>query len=210
MFNDSLFGKWKWILSIIKHSFIHDLYLVYLVEPFITLNKKLKYIIPFSSMMLVYIHWFYSLQTFFIKGVQFHNDPCITFRFQWRFHPPGTISKFLTNSGILLHACFNISTMVPNICAHHVHDLLIFFHLHNDYMVTRLITKCILQMMCGNKHGQVHKKKVQCTKTIIFLVKRLKVIAKCCLNWIFFHDTLYCCVTYSIMQYQDDIFKTYH
>ena len=48
------------------------------------------------------------------------------------------------------------------------------------------------------------------TKTIIFLVKRLKVVAKCCLNWIFFHGALYCCVRYSNIEYQDEIFKTYH
>lgn len=34
-------------------------------------------------------------------------------------------------------------------------------------------------------------------KNINVLVKRVKVIAKCCLNSIFFHDGLYCCVRYS-------------
>ena len=45
------------------------------------------------------------------------------------------------------------------------------------------------------------------TKTIIFLVKGLKVVAKRCLNWIFFHDDLYCCVKYSNVEYQVEIFK---
>ena len=32
------------------------------------------------------------------------------------------------------------------------------------------------------------------TTTIMFLGKDLKVVAKCSLNWIYFHDDLYCCV----------------
>jgi hypothetical protein len=40
-------------------------------------------------------------------------------------------------------------------------------------------------------------------KTIIFVVKRLKVIAKCCLNWI-----LKKIIRYSNIEYQDKIFKT--
>ena len=48
-------------------------------------------------------------------------------------------------------------------------------------------------------------------KTIIFFIKRLKVVIKCCLNWNFvFHGDLYCCVKYSNIEYQDEIFKTYH
>ena len=38
---------------------------------------------------------------------------------------------------------------------------------------------------------------LQLTKTILFLVKGLKVVAKRCLNWISFHDGLCCCVEYS-------------
>ena len=38
-----------------------------------------------------------------------------------------------------------------------------------------------------------------------FLVKCLKVIAKSCLNWIIFHGSLYCCVRYSNIEYQDEI-----
>ena len=48
------------------------------------------------------------------------------------------------------------------------------------------------------------------TKTIIFWVKHLEIIETYQLNWIFFHDTLYCCIWYSNMKYQDEIFKTYH
>jgi hypothetical protein len=35
------------------------------------------------------------------------------------------------------------------------------------------------------------------SKTIIFGVKGLKVVAKHCLSWISFHDDLCCCVEYS-------------
>ena len=48
------------------------------------------------------------------------------------------------------------------------------------------------------------------TKTIYLLVKGPKVVAKCSLNWISFHDDLYCCVRYSIVDYQVEIFKTCH
>jgi hypothetical protein len=48
-----------------------------------------------------------------------------------------------------------------------------------------------------------------CIQIIIVLVKRLKVVAKCCLNWIFFHGALYCCVRYSTIEYQHKIFKIY-
>ena len=48
------------------------------------------------------------------------------------------------------------------------------------------------------------------TKTIIFLVNGLKVVAKCCLNWISSHDGLFCRVEYSNIENQVEIFKTYH
>ena len=38
MFNENIIGKWKWISYVIKVYFIHDLYLVYIVETFIILN----------------------------------------------------------------------------------------------------------------------------------------------------------------------------
>ena len=40
------------------------------------------------------------------------------------------------------------------------------------------------------------KKVLRYTKTKIFLVKGLKVVAKRYLNWIVFYDDLYCCVKY--------------
>jgi hypothetical protein len=46
------------------------------------------------------------------------------------------------------------------------------------------------------------------TKTMFFFVKSLKVVAKCCLDWIYFHDDLYCCVKYSKVEYQVEIFIT--
>ena len=52
------------------------------------------------------------------------------------------------------------------------------------------------------------------TETIRFLVKHLKVEPKDCLNWIcfifyylFLHGTLYRCVRYLNVEYQDEIFK---
>ena len=54
------------------------------------------------------------------------------------------------------------------------------------------------------------KKVLWYIKTIISLVKGLKVVAKCCLNWIFFNDDLFCYVKCSNVEYQVEIFNTYH
>jgi hypothetical protein len=51
------------------------------------------------------------------------------------------------------------------------------------------------------------KKLLRCTKTIKLLVNHLKAVAKCCLNWVYFHGSIYCCVRYSNIEYQDEIFK---
>ena len=53
---------------------------------------------------------------------------------------------------------------------------------------------------------------VKWTKTVfqnlILLVKGLEVVAECCYNWgYFFQDDLYCCVKYSNVEYQVEIFK---
>ena len=42
-------------------------------------------------------------------------------------------------------------------------------------------------------------------KTIIVLVKRLKVVAKCFLSWNFRPDALFCCAKHSNIEYQDEI-----
>ena len=47
-------------------------------------------------------------------------------------------------------------------------------------------------------------------KNHIFLFKGLKIVEKCCLNWIYFQDELCCCVKYSNVDDQVEIFKTYH
>ena len=44
------------------------------------------------------------------------------------------------------------------------------------------------------------------SETIIYLIKGLKVVAKPYLNWN--HDDLYCCVKYSNVEYQVEIFNT--
>jgi hypothetical protein len=49
-----------------------------------------------------------------------------------------------------------------------------------------------------------------CSTTKIVLVKLVKVLTKCCLNWVLFHGALYCCVRYSNIEYQDEFFKTNH
>ena len=43
-----------------------------------------------------------------------------------------------------------------------------------------------------------------------YFVKGLKVVAKCFLNWISFHDDLCCYVEYSNVENQVEIFNTYH
>ena len=48
------------------------------------------------------------------------------------------------------------------------------------------------------------------TKIIIFWSKRLKIIVKCSLNWIFFHGVFYGCARYLNIENQDEIFKNYH
>ena len=63
-------------------------------------------------------------------------------------------------------------------------------------------------------HGKVHfakRKMVWYTKTIVFFgVRGLKVVAKFFLNWDFLHDDLFYLVKYSNVEYQVEIFKTYH
>jgi hypothetical protein len=54
------------------------------------------------------------------------------------------------------------------------------------------------------------KKTFQCTKTISFRVKPLKVVVKCYFKLEKNHGALYCCVKYSNIEYQDEIFKNYH
>ena len=55
------------------------------------------------------------------------------------------------------------------------------------------------------------KKVLRYTKTIICGVKGLKVVAKRYLNWTFlFYDDLCCCVEYSNVECQVEIFNTYH
>jgi len=51
---------------------------------------------------------------------------------------------------------------------------------------------------------------VEYIKTTIFLVKCLKVEAKCYLDLISFHSALYYRVRHLNIKYQDEIFKTYH
>ena len=45
-------------------------------------------------------------------------------------------------------------------------------------------------------------------KKNVFCVKVSILVAQCCLNWILFHDDLYCCVKYSNVAYQVEIFRT--
>ena len=54
------------------------------------------------------------------------------------------------------------------------------------------------------------QKMLRYTKTIKFMVKGLKVVAKRYLNWISFHNDLCCCVEYSNVENQVEIFNTYH
>ena len=51
---------------------------------------------------------------------------------------------------------------------------------------------------------------IQYIRTIFFWVKGLIVVARHCLNWISFHGDLSCCVEYSNVENQVEIFNTYH
>ena len=44
---------------------------------------------------------------------------------------------------------------------------------------------------------------IRYTKTMIILVKGLKVVVNHYLNWIFFSDDLYCCVTFGHCNLKD-------
>ena len=48
------------------------------------------------------------------------------------------------------------------------------------------------------------------TKTIYIFVKCLKLVENCCLHWSFFHSDLYYYIRHSNVEYQDEIFKSYH
>ena len=41
-------------------------------------------------------------------------------------------------------------------------------------------------------------------------IKHLKVVAKCCLHWVFPHGAICCFVRYLLIEYEEEIFKTYH
>ena len=56
----------------------------------------------------------------------------------------------------------------------------------------------------GCKHGRVNLRYI---KTIMFLVKGLKVVAMCCFQWVSFHDDLCHCVEYSNVENQVEIFN---
>ena len=62
------------------------------------------------------------------------------------------------------------------------------------------------------KHNQVYmyKKVFWYTKTMIFLIKRLKVASSRCFNWIFFMKTSNNVLKYPNIEYQDEFFKTYY
>ena len=59
----------------------------------------------------------------------------------------------------------------------------------------------------GCNHGKVDQKKTPAPYNhSFFWVKCLKVVAKCCLNWIFLSWWFWCCN----VEYWNEIFKTYH
>ena len=66
----------------------------------------------------------------------------------------------------------------------------------------------ILHSWWEQAQSSIHEKVLRYTKTNNFLVKHLKVVAKCCLNWVFvFLGALNCCLRYSNIEYWDEIFK---
>ena len=94
MFNDFFIGKWKRFLYVIEAYLIHDFHFVNVVEAFITLNWKAqyKYISPFSSMPLVCINLFFSINFLYYvyKGFSFIVTHTCHFGFQWRVHLPSS------------------------------------------------------------------------------------------------------------------------
>ena len=56
--------------------------------------------------------------------------------------------------------------------------------------------------VCVHAHASMvkwTKKTLRNTKTMMFLVKNLKLVAKCCLNWGFFSILIYVVVLYTQM-----------
>ena len=76
-------------------------------------------------------------------------------------------------------------------------------------MYLRIFPRCIFEYT-GASMVKWTDKVLQYNKTIILLVKGANVVAKCCLNWISFCDDLCYCVEYSNVEYQVEIFNTYH
>ena len=65
----------------------------------------------------------------------------------------------------------------------------------------------LMVLLMGASTIKYTEKVLLYTKSMMFLVKRLKAIAKCCSNWIFFNDALNYYVRYSNIRYQDEILK---
>ena len=59
----------------------------------------------------------------------------------------------------------------------------------------------------GSKHGQVYGKRVLVYSNHNCSGQTSKVVAKCCLDWNFFHGALYRLVRFSNTKYQDKISK---
>ena len=59
-------------------------------------------------------------------------------------------------------------------------------------------------------HSSIWKKILWYTKTMIFLVKRLEVVASCCLKLNFFQGSLYLWARCANIEYEDKIFKAYN
>ena len=77
------------------------------------------------------------------------------------------------------------------------------------YTYVRLLFFFKFALNMGASMVKWTKKVLWYTKTLFVLVKGLKVVAKHCLNWIFPHDNLCCCVEYSNLENQDEIFNNY-
>ena len=69
---------------------------------------------------------------------------------------------------------------------------------------------CLSSSSVGCMHGKVDRNTALVYENHNFLVKGLKVVAQCCLNWNFVHDDLCCCVKYSNVENQVEIFNIYN
>ena len=77
-------------------------------------------------------------------------------------------------------------------------------------MTLKTLFSVVKKLISMSKHGQVYGNNALVYYNHNFFDQMSNLSSKVLFNWIFFHGALYCCVRYSNIEYQDEIFKTYH